>query len=134
MNAEHALTLIKLAHTAIWAVMATAVVTLPIVAVRGQFRLAVWLTALVVAECVVLVLNGGRCPLTDLAARFTTDRAANFDIYLPHWLAKHNKALFGGMFVAGEIVLLWRWVKSRLAANNRSIDSDARGSARPRSG
>ena len=134
MNAEHALTLIKLAHTAIWAVMATAVVMLPIVALRGRFRLAGWFTALVVLECAVLALNGGRCPLTDVAVRFTTNRDANFDIYLPVWLAKHNKAIFGGMFVAGEIVLLWRWVKSRLAANNRSIDSEARGSARPRSG
>jgi len=110
MDAQQTLTLIKIAHTAFWAVMATAIVMLPILSVRGQFRLAGWLSALVVLECAVLALNGGRCPLTDLAARFTAERAANFDIYLPRWVAEHNKSIFGSLFAVGEIVLLWRWV------------------------
>ncbi len=113
MSREQALMLIKAAHTAIWALMAAAIVAIPILALRGRFRLAGWLTALIVAECIVLALNGGRCPLTDLAARFTTDWAANFDIYLPLWLAEHNKTIFGGLFVGGELVLLWRWVAQR---------------------
>lgn len=110
MSAEQALTLIKVAHTAIWAVMATAIVAVPVAAILGRFRLAAWLTALIVAECIVLALNGGRCPLTDLAARFTTNRVANFDIYLPRWLAEHNKTIFGGLFVAGQLVWFWRWM------------------------
>src|SRR5271169_2904613 len=134
MSTEPALTLIKLAHTVIWAVMAVAIVLVPIAALRGWFRLAGWLTALVVAECIVLALNGGRCPLTDLAARFTTDRSANFDIYLPLRLAAHNKAIFGGLFLLGELVCLWRWVKPRSVANRRSFDSSAQRSARPRAG
>ena len=110
MSADHALILIKLAHTAIWAVMAAAILVLPIAALRGRFHVAAWLTALIVAECAVLAMNGGRCPLTDLAARFSTERGANFDIYLPCWLAQHNKQIFGGLFVAGELVWLWRWI------------------------
>jgi hypothetical protein len=54
----------------------------------------------------VLAINGGKCPLTDLAARYTTDRVHNFDIYLPNWLAQHNKIIFGALFVAGELVML----------------------------
>ena len=90
--------------------MAAAIVALPVVALRGRFRVAAWLTALIVAECAVLALNRGRCPLTGLAARFTSDRAANFDIYLPHRLAENNKAIFGSLFVAGALVWLWQWV------------------------
>jgi hypothetical protein len=41
--------------------------------------------------------------LADLAARYTMDRAENFDIYLPLWLARHNKTIFGTIFVAGEL-------------------------------
>ena len=108
MPEEKVLTLIKLAHTAIWAVMAAAIVAIPVAAMLGRFRLAAWLTALVVAECIVLALNHGRCPLTDIAAGFTVDRDANFDIYLPRWIAQHNKAIFGSLFVVGELVLLWR--------------------------
>jgi hypothetical protein len=113
MRDDEILMLIKVAHTAIWAVMATAIVSLPIAAVRGRFRLAGWLTALIVAECIVLALNGGRCPLTDLAARFTPDRAANFDIYLPQWIAQNNKTIFGSLFVVGELVLVWRRLVAR---------------------
>ena len=108
MRAETSLKLVKLAHTAIWAIMAAAIVAIPIAATAGRFRLAVWLTVLIVAECIVLALNTGRCPLTDLAARFTSDRAANFDIFLPRWLAQNNKAIFGSLFVGGELILLWR--------------------------
>ena len=102
---------IKTLHTVIWAVMAASIVALPWVAWSGHFRFAFWLTVLVVGECLVLAVNRGRCPLTDLAARYTDERAANFDIYLPEWLARHNKSIFGFLFVTGELVLLWRWVR-----------------------
>jgi len=57
----------------------------------------------------VLLLNGGRCPLTPVAARYTTDRRANFDIFLPEWLARHNKALFGSLYLAGSAFVVYRW-------------------------
>ena len=47
---------------------------------------AILLTVLILIECGVLAVNRGRCPLTDVAAKFTDKRADNFDIYLPNWL------------------------------------------------
>jgi hypothetical protein len=91
--------------------MAAAIVALPAAAWLAQFRWASGLTLLVLGECLVLAFNGGRCPLTDVAARYTDERAANFDIYLPVWLARYNKQVFGSLFVIGELVLLWRWVR-----------------------
>jgi hypothetical protein len=49
--------------------------------------------------------------LTDLAASFTDNRPDNFDIYLPMWLARHNKTIFGSLFVAGEVIVVWCWLK-----------------------
>ncbi len=118
MSPEHSLIAIKIAHTAIWAVMAAAILTIPFAALRGRLRLAAWLTALILVECVVLGLNHGRCPLTDMAARFTTESSANFDIYLPNWLAEHNKTIFGGLFVAGELIWLGQWRKNRSDRKN----------------
>jgi len=60
----------------------------------------------------VLWLNGWRCPLTDVAARYTDDRRANFDIYLPEWLARYNKQIFGPMYAVGLIVLAIRCAAS----------------------
>ena len=103
------LMLIKLLHTLIWVAMAGCVVAIPIEGALCQFRMAALLTGIVLAECAVLALNHGRCPLTDLAGRFTEERRENFDIYLPLWLARWNKAIFGTLFVLGEVFVLGRW-------------------------
>ena len=65
---------------------------------------------LVLVEVVVLALNKWRCPLTALAARYTTHRRANFDIYLPEWLAKHNKAILGTIYVVGVVTACAHWL------------------------
>jgi hypothetical protein len=52
--------------------------------VLRRFRWAAILTGLVVLECIVLTVNGGRCPVSDLAQQSTADHADNFDIYLPN--------------------------------------------------
>ena len=67
------------------------------------------LSAIILVECALLAANGGRCPLTNLAARFTEDRAPNFDIYLPAWFARYNKTIFGSLFVAGGLFAVIRW-------------------------
>lgn len=100
---------IKLLHTVIWAFLASTILILPVLAILRRFRWAVILSIVVLVECCVLAVNGGRCPLTDLAARYTLDRGPNFDIYLPAWLAEHNKLIFGSLFVFGELVFLWCW-------------------------
>lgn len=104
------LTAIKLLHTVIWAVFAGAILALPAVALAQRFDWAWGLTILVLVECLVLALNRGRCPLTDLAARRTSDRPDNFDIYLPEWLARYNKTIFGTLFIAGEVIVIWKWL------------------------
>jgi hypothetical protein len=101
---------IKLLHTAIWAVLAASILALPVAAFTRRFGWALGLTTFVVCECGVLAANHGRCPLTGWATRFTQDRADNFDIYLPNWLARNNKAIFGTLFVVNELIVLWRWL------------------------
>jgi hypothetical protein len=100
---------IKLAHTAVWAVLAGFILALPIAGITQRFRLAAILTAVLLIECLILALNQGRCPCSDLAARYTTGRSDNFDIYLPEWLARHNKAIFGTLLVVNELIVLTCW-------------------------
>ena len=101
---------IKLLHTAVWLFFAGCIVAIPIAGGRRQFFAAAVLSGLVLVECAVLALNRGRCPLTDLAARYTEERADNFDIYLPLWLARRNKAIFGTLFAMGELFVLGCWL------------------------
>ena len=67
------------------------------------------LVGIVFVEVLVIALNRGQCPLTPLAARYTSDRAPNFDIFLPSWLARYNKQVFGALYLAGVAytVLVW---------------------------
>ncbi len=107
---ERRLWWVKVAHTVIWAVFASAILAIPIAVWWGSFRLALWLSLLTWGEVVILLVNRMKCPLTGVAARFTADRAPNFDIFIPAWLAANNKRVFGALFVAGEIFLLWSWL------------------------
>jgi hypothetical protein len=112
-NRPGSLFAIKLLHTVVWAFFASCILWIPIAASLGQFRRAAILSGFVVLECLVLAVNRGRCPLTGVAARYTPDRVDNFDIYLPLWLARYNKHIFGSLFIAGELFLLARWWASR---------------------
>ena len=102
------LRVIKLVHTTVWAFFAGAILAIPVAAWLEQWRVATVLIAVVSAECLVLAANRMRCPLTAVAARYTDDRRDNFDIYLPLWLARYNKHIFGALFAAGVLVTLYR--------------------------
>jgi len=104
-----ALRAVKVVHTLAWAIFAGCILALPVVAYLRDFQLAAFLIAVVLVEIVVLVANGFRCPLTAVAARYTSDRSANFDIYLPTWIARYNKEIFGSLFVAGVLFTLVQW-------------------------
>ena len=109
-RAPVALRAVKIVHTVVWVFFAGCILGLPVAAWNGHFLAATILIALVLVEIAMLLANRLRCPLTDLAARYTDDRRANFDIYLPLWIAKYNKQIFGVLFVAGLFFtfVLWR--------------------------
>jgi len=109
-SASTKLRAVEIAHTAIWAIFAACVLAIPAASSLGHFRAAAWLAAIVLGEVVVLIFNTWSCPLTAVAAGYTPDRRANFDIYLPQWLARNNKTIFGAPYVVGGIVAVVQWL------------------------
>lgn len=98
---------IKVAHTFIWAVMASAIFYTLYAGITNTFNPFVLSSiALIVFETLILLLNKWSCPLTPLAKRYTSDRSSNFDIYLPEWLAKHNKTIFSAIFIIGLVLVI----------------------------
>jgi hypothetical protein len=107
----HALVAIKTLHTVVWALMVAFIAWIPVAAWEHRFHLVAILSGLVWIECGVLAINRGRCPLSDLAKRFTAETTANLDIYLPEWIARWNKGIFGTLFVINELIALTLWVR-----------------------
>jgi polyferredoxin len=103
---------VKLIHTLAWAFFAGCIFGMPIASWAGQHGLAGILAILVLVEVIILALNGWTCPLTAVAARYTEDRESNFDIYLPVWLARYNKHLFGPLYVVALIYAGVSWATS----------------------
>jgi len=111
MKSLAALRTVKLIHTIIWAIFASCIFAIPVFAMLGKYFIATLLGVIVLVEVLVLVFNRWSCPLTPIAARYTSDRRANFDIYLPEWVARHNKTIFGVAYVAGLLFTLARWAR-----------------------
>ena len=99
---------IKLVHTIVWVFFVACIAAIPVMAAIGNHTASLVFVTVVTVEVLVLALNGGRCPLTDVAGRYTSDRRDNFDIYLPLFIARYNKLIFGALFVAGTVYSLAR--------------------------
>lgn len=108
-SAGNSLRPVKLGHTLVWAIFAACILAIPVLAWLGHDRQATALILLVLVEVLVLMANDGHCPLTAVAARYTTDRRDNFDIYLPEWLARYNKLIFGSINLFGVAITFARW-------------------------
>ena len=104
---------IRIIHTIIWVFFVACIVAIYVAAFAGWHHLAFLFAAIVLIEVAVLLFNRMSCPLTAVAARYTESREPNFDIYLPRWVARHNKLIFGTLYAAGVATALLLWVTSR---------------------
>jgi hypothetical protein len=104
LNPTAALRAIKLIHTLVLAFFAGCIFAIPVFAWHGRFDSVLLAADLIAVETVILIVNGWRCPLTGVTARYTDARRDIFDIYLPLWLARHNKLIFGWLFTAGLLL------------------------------
>ena len=103
------LRIIKATHTVAWAIFAGCILAIPVYAWLGSFKIAAILCAVVFLEVLILVANNWNCPLTPIAGRYTDNRRDNFDIYLPRWLARYNKEIFGSLYLFGIIYTFTKW-------------------------
>lgn len=100
---------VKTAHTVIWAIMVAAIFSILYAGLSGVVTALTYASVgLMVFEGLALVVGKGNCPLTPIARQYTDNSKANFDIYLPEWLARHNKVIFGVLLAVGIMLLAFR--------------------------
>ena len=99
MNSTQKLVVIKLVHTLIWVFFNGVLVYLYYAVLTRNVGFWFWMgIGVIVLECIILVSLRWTCPLTFLARRYSDSEKENFDIYLPLWLAKHNKEIYSVIF------------------------------------
>lgn len=109
MNPYNKLTAVKILHTMIWLFFVAAIFYILYSGISNQITIITWIAiGLIVGEGVVLVLFKMFCPLTLIARKYSDSEKDNFDIYLPNWLARHNKIIFTTIYLVGVIIVLLR--------------------------
>ena len=104
---------IKLMHTFIWFILAGATLYIFYSGLFNRITPYTWIAiAMIIGEGIVLLLFKWACPLTVLARKYSDSDKDNFDIYLPNWLAKHNKTIFTTIFLVGILLILIRKVQT----------------------
>ena len=109
MKDKKKLIIVKTAHTFVWAIFAGSIIATPVCTYLERIDISFVLICFVLVEVLILAFNKFKCPLTGIAARYSPDRRDNFDIYLPLWLAKYNKEIFGTLYITAALYTLITW-------------------------
>ncbi|MEO5565009.1 MAG: hypothetical protein ABIR18_16300 [Chitinophagaceae bacterium] len=103
------LTAVRIIHTLIWIFFNVMMSCVLYAVITGNITKWMWLALLAFAiEGIVLLLFRNTCPLTIIARRYSESSKANFDIYLPNWLAKNNKLIYTILLGIAIVLLMYR--------------------------
>ncbi len=103
------LTTIKVIHTIIWIFFNVVLFYMAYAVIINKIDKLVWIgVALILVEGIVLLMFRKMCPLTLMARKYSVSTKANFDIFLPNWLAKNNKLIYTIIFILIICVLIYR--------------------------
>jgi hypothetical protein len=109
MTLRAKLILIKILHTAIWIFYNIVVFYLLYAVISNKIDKWIWIgLGLIALEGLILLLFKKICPVTLIARKYSSSTSANFDIYLPNWLAKYNKLIYSIIVLIILVILLYR--------------------------
>jgi hypothetical protein len=104
---------IKIIHTIIWLFFNVVLFYMAYAVVVNRIDKFVWIgIVLILLEGLVLLMFKKMCPLTLIARKYSGSAKANFDIYLPNWLAKYNKLIYTSFFIMILCGIAWRYLSN----------------------
>ena len=109
MNMSKKLFYIKLMHTIIWVFYVLIISYILFAGIFNKVNVYTWIAiGSVVFEGIILIIFKGKCPLTIMGYKYTDNLQVGFDIFLPRWLAKNNKMIFGTIYGIGVLIVIYR--------------------------
>jgi hypothetical protein len=108
------LALVRGLHTAIYLVLAVAVLLIVYAGLTGASGPWLWIAiGLAGAESVVFLGSGMKCPLTAVAVRYGAIKESGWDTFLPERLTRHTLTVFGPLLLIGFVLLGARFMLGR---------------------
>ncbi len=105
------LTIIKSIHTLIWFFFNVVIFYMLYAVVTNRIDQWLWIGyGFFILEGIILLVFKFFCPLTLLARRYSDSGKANFDIYLPEWLAKNNKLIYLSLLFVIFLITIYRLI------------------------
>ena len=108
------LTMVKLLHTIVWMFFNVVIFYFLYAVIVNKIDTWVWVClGFIILEGLILLVFKAMCPITLLARKYSDSPMDNFDIYLPNWLAKHNKVIYTTIVIIAIGILLYQlfWPK-----------------------
>ena len=95
MHNKSKLIRVKILHTFIWLFFNLVLSYMLYAVASNKIDKWLWLGyTMILSEIITLLYFKFSCPITLIARRYSNSRKANFDIYLPCWLAKYNRLIY----------------------------------------
>jgi len=109
MPSETKLIFVKVIHTLVWFGFNIVIFKMLYAVMANIIGPGLWIGyGLVLAEGLVLLAFKGMCPLTIVAKKYSDSTKDNFDIYLPNWLARHNKLIYICLLIIISMITVYR--------------------------
>ncbi len=104
---------IKVIHTIVFVVISGMLVGMVYEVILNRITFITWITvAVFLAEGIVLIMYGWRCPLTAIAENLGSEHGQITDTLLPKWFADRIFTIYTWLFGGALLVLAARLVTS----------------------
>lgn len=112
MQNDTKLFLVKMIHTLIWLFFNFVIFYMLYAVVAGKLDRWLWIGySLFALEGIILLVFRFFCPLTLIARKYSDSTKENFDIFIPNWLAKHNKLIYTSILGVIIIITIYQLLK-----------------------
>lgn len=106
------ITVIKSVHTVVFFLLSGLLGVFMYEVIANRISAFTWVAVtLFLAEGVILVANGGRCPLTTYAEQLGSSHGQITDIFLPKWFADRVFIVYTALFIGGLFFLAFRLLR-----------------------
>jgi hypothetical protein len=105
------LRMVKLLHTAVWVFFNVVIFYFLYAVLVNKIDIWVWIClGFIILEGLILIAFKSVCPITLIARKYSDSQQDNFDIYLPNWLARHNKLIYTSIVILAIFILIYRFI------------------------